>query len=1177
MAKPLFHIGYFIASIEFMNRKQRTMSLIKQLDKRILVLDGATGTALQKQNLTARDFGGEKLDGCNENLVLVRPDIIREVHDLYLKSGCDIIETNSFGGTPLVLAEYDLQDKCYEINFKSAQIAREIADEHSKLTPDKPRFVAGSMGPTTKALSVTGGISFNELLHHFCTQAKGLYDGGIDYFLLETCNDTRNIKAGLIGINKFLSEQDEKIPVAVSVTIEMMGTMLAGQTIEALITSLENVELLYIGLNCATGPELMTDHIRSLSKMANTRVACVPNAGLPDENGNYLETPQMLTDALERFVDNSWINVLGGCCGTSYEHINAISEMAASKKPRSFENNNTSRLSGLECLEITDEKRPILVGERTNSIGSKKFRNLIADKKFDEAAEIAKAQVAKGAHIIDVCLANPDSNEHDDMENFLERLIQKIKAPIMIDSTNEKVIETALTYCQGKTIINSINLENGEERYKKVIPLAKKYGAALVVGTIDDNPEQGMAFTRERKLEVAKRSHELLTKTYGVPESDIYFDALVFPCATGSEEYAGSAIETIEGLRLIKKEFPNCKNILGVSNVSFGLPLAGREVLNSVFLHHCVQAGLDLAIVNTQKIKPFSSLGEEEIKLAEDLLFNRVPDSVTAFAEHFRGKKSVKSKVESDIPLEKRISQYVLDGIKTGLHKDLDKMVETTSAIDIINGPLMDGMKEVGKLFNGNKLIVAEVLQSAEVMKAAVNHLQTNMTQGQENSKGKILLATVKGDVHDIGKNLVDIILSNNGFEVIDIGIKITSEQLIQAAREHKPDIIGLSGLLVKSAHQMTTSAEDLAKAGIQAPILVGGAALSKNFVMNKIDPAYMEGKAFYAKDAMHGLSLANRIVDKDEFHKLLKEINESKGEGPSSSEEHKSMAASKSPLSTKRSTLIRNIQNPPKAPDFEKHVMKDTPIDLIFNHINPRMLYKKHLGVGVNWVKKISENNLSELQNSPDGKKAYEIYLEVEKVKEEYKNSHLIPSAVYQYFKCYSEENSIHILNQKEQEISRLTFQRQNKPDGLCLSDYVTPKEMNVVDNFAMFVVSVGKNIRKETQKLMNDGNYLRSHILSALAIECAEAYAEIVHLQIQKMWCGQKPYSGKRYSFGHSACPELEKQKILWELLSPSESIDVKLTESMMMDPEASVSAMVFHHPDARYFNVSLSNKYM
>ncbi len=1214
------------------NRTERVERLKKELSERILVLDGAMGTSLQARDLTAADFGGAEYEGCNENLVLTRPDVIQSIHESYLEVGADIVETNTFGSTPLVLAEYNLAHKAYEINVKAAQLARQAADKFSKpplsLTLPlqgggnqkefplprgegvggrvKPRFVAGSMGPTTKALSVTGGVTFEELIENFYRQAKGLYEGGVDFFLLETCQDTRNIKAGILGIQKFLSEVKEPLPIAVSVTIEPMGTLLAGQTIDALAASLAHVDLLYIGLNCATGPEFMTDHLRTLSGFTKSRVACVPNAGLPDENGKYLETPEMIARVLDRFIQAGWINLVGGCCGTTPAHIKALSELVKGKTPRVANIQNRSFLSGIDYLEITDEMRPVIVGERTNVIGSRKFKTLIAEGKYEEGAEIARAQVKNGAQIIDICMADPDRDEEADMKNFLEHVIKKVKAPLMFDSTDAKVFELALPYSQGKAILNSINLEDGEERFEKVVPLAKKYGAALVVGLIDEDKAQGMGVTRERKLEIAKRSYKLLTEKYGVEPEDIYWDCLVFPVGTGDANYMGSAVETIEGIRLVKQEFPRTKTILGVSNVSFGLPPAGREVLNAVYLYHCVQSGLDLAIVNAEKLERYPSIPEEERKLSEDLLWNRGEDPIAAFAAYFRQKQPKAKKDLKTLPLDERLALYILEGSKDGLKEDLDEALKNSKPLEIINGPLMKGMDEVGRLFNKNELIVAEVLQSAEAMKAAVAHLEPHMDKASSASRGKVILATVKGDVHDIGKNLVDIILSNNGFEVINLGIKIPPEQLIAAVQEHNPDIIGLSGLLVKSAQQMVITADDLTKAGVKIPMLVGGAALSRNFTDQKIARVY-GGAVAYAGDAMDGLELAKKILDPKEFEKLKQLISER--QKAVKKEEGKKEEIKKE--SEERSPSIQILSEIPTPPDFERHVIRNTPVDHIWPFINPLMLYGRHLGMKGKLIKQIVEANApSPLIPLPRGegvggrvtseefKKAIEIYETMEVLKERCRREFLKPKAVYQFFKATSQGNKIFLLDEKEKQVAEFKFPRQTRDKELCLADYISPLpnplktspsplagegrgEGVLFDNLCLFVVTAGTGIREKAEDLKQKGEYLKSHALQALALETAEAYAEYLHSRIRNMWGFPDPldmkmierfqakYHGKRYSPGYPACPHLEDQKIIFDLLKPEE-IGIELTEGFMMEPEASVSAMVFHHPGATYFGV-------
>ncbi len=1161
---------------------ERVADLLETLERRVLVLDGAMGTLLQGKNLRAADFGGAELEGCNENLVLTRPDVIESIHRAYFLAGADVTETNTFGATPLVLAEYGLGHKAHEINVRAAQLARSAATALER--PGKRLFVAGSIGPTTRAISVTGGVTFEELVDNFRVQTLGLLEGGCDYLLVETAQDTRNVKAALIGIEEAFAKAgpSARIPIAVSGTIEPMGTMLAGQSVEALAASLEHVELLYLGLNCATGPEFMTDHLRSLSAHARFRTGCVPNAGLPDENGHYLETPQMLARALARFCDEGWLNVVGGCCGTHAGHIEAMAAAVREKKPRTFRAPPRSTLSGVDYLEVTDEVRPVIVGERTNVIGSKKFKELIVAGGYDEAAEIARAQVKRAAQVIDVCLANPDRDELDDMERFLDQAIRKVRVPLMIDSTDEKVIARALTYSQGKAIINSVNLEDGEERFEHVVPLARKFGAALVVGCID---ETGMAVTRQRKLEVAERSFELLTKQWGMAPEDLYFDPLVFPCASGDVQYKGSAVETIEGVRLIKQRFPMCRTVLGISNVSFGLPTAGREVLNSVFLYHCVQAGLDMALVNSEKLERYPSLHAEDRRLSEDLLFDRGPDPITPFAAHFREKKP-KAKAASSLPLEERLARYIIEGSKDGLTADLDLALLKTPPLEIINGPLMKGMDEVGRLFAQNELIVAEVLQSAEAMKAAVSHLEPHMQKKDTASRGKIILATVKGDVHDIGKNLVEIILANNGFQVVNLGIKVPPEKLVEAVREHKPDVIGLSGLLVKSAHQMVSTAEDLSRAGVSLPMLVGGAALSRNFVDRQIAPAY-DGTVAYAQDAMSGLELAKQIVDPKALPKLEEQLADRRAQLA------KEDAARPKPTATGnvvkgRSKEIDTLpqEKIPQPPDWERHVIPAGSLDQIWRFVNPVMLYGRHFGVKGSAARQLDGPGEAALRETADGRKALELKERLDALKAELRGV-MKARSVFQFFKAGSEPdgNAVRLYDGRTGELrARFDFLRQNRPEGLCLSDFVAPLEADGTprDNVALFVTTAGEGIRALADASKAAGDFLKMHAIQALALETAEAYAELLHSQLRSMWGFpdapqmtmlerfRAEYTGKRYSFGYPACPRLEDQEGLFAALRP-EDIGVQLTDGFMMEPEASVSALVLHHPQAHYFSVT------
>ena len=1181
-------------------RQTRRQALEDALGTRILVLDGAMGTMLQQHHLTADDFGGPVLEGCNEILVATRPDVIAGIHRAYYEAGSDVVETNSFQSSRIVLAEYGIADRSYELSFKAAELARQAAEEFS--TPGRPRFVAGSMGPTTKAISLGGGVTFPELVASYYEHSKGLLEGGADILLLETCNDTRTVKAGLLAIDRLGRELDYPIPTIVSGTIEQMGTMLAGQTADAFYVSISHAPLLAVGLNCATGPEFMTDHIRSIHELAGTRVSCYPNAGLPDaDTGQYLETPTSLAAQLERFIDHGWLNIVGGCCGTRPDHIRAIAQMAEGKKLRQAKpSQHRTYFSGIEAVEAEESNRPLIVGERTNVIGSRLFKKMIAEEKWEEATEIARWQIRNGAHVVDVCLQSSDRDELNDIPVFYEKLIRKIKAPIMIDTTDPRSVELSLTYCQGKSIINSINLEDGEEKFERICPLARAYGAALVVGCIDEDKLQAQAFTRERKLAVAERSVHLLTTKYGVPPEDIIIDPLVFPCATGDENYIGGAVETIESIRLIKEKVPYVKTVLGISNISFGLPAAAREVVNSVFLYYCTKAGLDLAIVNSEKLERFASIPEQERRLAEALLFNTPPVNVPtdhpnaavleavpedwrqqsrdqkiavnqfhigAISEHFRGATGRQKKKAADLPLDERLANYIIEGTKDGLIPDLDrKLQEGMAPLDIVNGPLMTGMSEVGRLFNNNELIVAEVLQSAEAMKAAVNHLEQFMEKADSSTRGKIVLATVKGDVHDIGKNLVEIILSNNGYQVVNLGIKVPPEDLIKAFQQHKPDAIGLSGLLVKSAQQMVTTAGDLKDAGIHVPLLVGGAALSEKFTKTKIAPSY-SAPTLYAKDAMTGLRLMNEITDPGLREQVL-----SQHVFRDVPEETVAPERPAIPSGAVRSPKVRTSIPIPPAPYVDRKIRAIHNLADVWSYINPFMLYGRHLGFKGNFEKLLTDRD----------PKALELFHNMEDVKRE-AATFMKARAVWQFFEIERDENALQLFAPgSDSPIETFRFGRQAKSDGLCLSDYALDPQDGHRDHMALFVVTAGEGIIEHSEDAKQRGEYFKAHALQALGIETAEACAEWLHRRIREDWGFPDPpsmtmqerftsrYRGKRYSFGYPACPNLEDQTKLWRLLRPEE-IGVNLTEGFMMEPEASVSALVFHHPDCAYFSAA------
>ena len=921
----------------------------------------------------------------------------------------------------------------------------------------------------------------------------------------------------------------------------------------------------------------MTDHLRSLAALTQFRTSVWPNAGLPgrgrplprvaaaDGRGARALRRQRLAEHHRRLLRHD---------------VRAHARLrrdGRGQAPRVPARHSRAIFSGIDFVEATDENRPLIIGERTNEVGSRKFKRLISDEKYEEASDIARRQVKGGAQIIDVNLQNADRDELHDVDRFYDLLNRKVRAPIMIDTTDPVALERALTYCQGKSIINSVNLEDGLEKFERVAPLARTYGAALVVGCIDEDKQQAQAITRERKRDIAVRSWQLLTERYGIRAGDIIFDPLVFPCATGDENYRGSAIETIEGIRLIKQALPDAKTVLGISNVSFGLPEAGREVLNSVFLYHCTKAGLDIAIVNAEKLERYASIPEDERKLAEDLLYDRGDDPVAAYAAHFRGATARKKKDVATLPLDERLANYIIEGTKDGLVADLELKRKEAAPLDIINGPLMKGMDEVGRLFNANELIVAEVLQSAEAMKAAVSHLERFMEKSATGARGKLLLATVKGDVHDIGKNLVDIIVSNNGYDVVNLGIKVPPEALIEAVHQHRPDAIGLSGLLVKSAQQMVITADDLRDAGIDAPLLVGGAALSDRFTRTRIAPAY-DGTVVYCRDAMNGLDTLNRLMDPDARKQLEADLLEKQ-----LADKIATPAGERHPETEQRSAKIRLDVPIPPVPDLERHVEAACDLDEIWSYVNPQMLYGHHLGF---------RGRFSEALEAGDVK-AVELEKKIEAVKQECRDGAMHVRAVWQFFEAEAEGNALYVFEPGgAAPIETFRFPRQRKPDGMSLPDLVLPcaarsdgASAPPRDHIALFVTTSGEGIAERAAQAKAAGEYLHSYALMALALETAEAAAEWLHARLRALWgfpddaslprkeLFQAHYRGKRYSFGYPACPDLEQQVRLFRLLRPEE-IGACLTEGFMMEPEATVSALVFHHPDAAYFSAGVED---
>ncbi len=1177
-----------------LNRKQdrnNKDTLERLIKERILVTDGSTGTALEWMNPTANDFGGEEFIGCNEMLNRHAPEKVIQLHRHYIEAGSDLIFTNSFNGSQVVLKEYDISEHARELACRSAQLAQQAVSEYAS---EKRIFVTGSMGPGTKTITVTGGITFDEVSDAYRTYASGLLEGGADILLIETQQDTLNLKAALLGIEAAQKDLNREAPVSVSVTIESNGTMLAGQNIEALYHSICHFDLLSIGLNCATGPAAMTDHLRTLARISRFPVSVWPNAGLPDHDGKYSDTPEIFSSVIERFAREGFVNIVGGCCGTSDRHISAVCAITRGIPPRvPVENGRFPALAGAEAMVVEEDNRPVYIGERTNTIGSRRFKRLISEEKWDTAAEIGRKQVKKGAMVIDLCVANPDRDEQGDFKEILRPLQRKVRVPVMMDTTDSKVVETGLKRIGGKPAINSVNLEDGGKRLREVAELAQKYGASLVCGVIDEDPEQGMATTVDRKLEIAIRIHAILTTEFGIPESDIIFDPLVFPAATGDPAYLGTAEATIEGTRKIKERFQNCLTLLGISNVSFGLPPAGREVVNSVFLYKCTKAGLDLAIVNTQGLKRYPTISEEDRQLAENLLFIGDNKSIVDFTARFRDVKTTSSEdAWAGLTTHEKVARAVVEANREGLEDNLVELLETMSPLELINGPLMTGMDEVGSLFGDNRLIVAEVLESAEVMKTAVDFIRPYFPPGQTQAmKGKMLLATVKGDVHDIGKNLVDMILSNNGFEIINLGIKVPPPTLIDAVAEHNPTMIGLSGLLVRSAHQMVATAEDLRAAGVTVPMLVGGAALTRKFVETKIAPAY-KAPTFYASDAMQGLTLANQIIEPKKLNELAS-LQQAKLKKTTSKTKPESVN-SKAPAEAISPTWIET--DVPEPSDYEEHILTDIPFDEVFNLINPQMLLGKHLGV----------KKLKARMKDPDDAKLIELQSRIKAVTRETREDGILePRAIYRWFPASPDTDKIKVKIPGSIDTVSFNFPREKGDSGTCAADWIRPQilshnlveeELNIVedpvldfpgqpdgsgDSIGIFVTTSGADTIDRAAKMREEGRLLDSMILQAVAIELAEATAEWVHIRMRRDWGFPDPsnadldyqfktkYRGIRLSFGYPACPDLEDQRPLFALLKP-ERIGVTLTDGLMMSPESSVSAVVFQHPEGKYYAV-------
>ncbi|HXZ80498.1 MAG TPA: methionine synthase [Terriglobales bacterium] len=1162
---------------------------LKAVNERVVIFDGATGTSIQQRHPSVDDFWGK--EGCNELLVLSRPDIIRDIHASFFTVGCDVVETNTFGATRIVLGEYQLQDRVAEINRAAVKLAREVADGFS--SNGNRRFVAGSVGPTTKLPSL-GHITFDDMVAAYVEQAVALLEGGVDLLLVETCQDLLQAKAGVVAMFDAMEKAGRRVPVQVQVTLEATGTMLLGTEIGAALTALEPYDVDIIGMNCATGPREMNDAVRHLSLYSPKHISVLPNAGLPHNEGGhavYKLQPAELAEFHRHFVKDYGVRVVGGCCGTTDKHLRAVVEAVSGLEPALREVKLAGAASSAySSVPLDLEPKPLIVAEEMNTTTRMEhFRNLVRGGKYDDILALAKHLVNDGSHMLDVCCAIVGEDENGYMDRVMEKIATRVPAPVLVDSTEANVIETALKRMPGKAIINSINLEDGEKRTAKVLPMAKRYGAAVIALTID---EQGMALSADRKVAIAKRIFELATTKYGIRAVDLIFDALTLPISTGQEDYRTAGIETLNAVRRIKQELPEVKTILGVSNISFGLAVYPRRVLNSVFLDEAVKNGLDIAIVNYSKIYPLYKVPEVEVELARKLIYHDTSDGdpLQKYMQHFAGKEKVEEGPQTPVEqltLEDRLKFCIIHGEKSlgngsgkqTLEEILEEGLKNYSPLDLINNVLLDGMRTVGDLFGARKMQLPSVLDSAAVMKQAVSYLEPKMEKTEGAEKGIIVLATVKGDVHDIGKNLVDIILSNNGYKVVNLGIKQPAETIIHAAREHDADAIGLSGLLVKSTLEMKYVIQDLQLQGLDYPVICGGAALTRKYVEDDLRREY-SGAVFYANDAFDGLHVMDDLTQSEEKRavrlgegKRVVEFARSAGVGVSSG----SVAVAEAPPATpaERSPAVGPAPNIPQPPFYGVRVRKDYDLRQIFGYINETALFKNQ------WqLKTASQEDYARLVQEKFRGVLAEVQAEViEKAWYE-------PKAVYGFFPCQSEGNDVIVYDPEfhgsppGRELLRFTFPRQREGRRLCISDFFLPRGSAQMDVLGMSLVTIGRRASDETQKLFQSGEYTRYLYHHGLSVETAEALAEYVHKQIREELgiAGEdsprvndlfhQKYRGSRYSFGYPACPNLEDQTKLFQLLKPEENVGVRLTSGFLLDPEQSTSAIIVHHPAAKYF---------
>ncbi|MEV5345036.1 methionine synthase [Streptomyces achromogenes] len=1157
--------------------RARVSALREALATRVVVADGAMGTMLQAQEPTLEDF--ENLEGCNEILNLTRPDIVRSVHEAYFAVGVDCVETNTFGANHSALGEYDISDRVYELSQAGARVARETADEFSA-RDGRPRWVLGSMGPGTK-LPTLGHAPYATLRDAYQRNAEGLLAGGADALLVETTQDLLQTKSAVLGARRGIEALGLDVPVIVSVTVETTGTMLLGSEIGAALTALEPLGIDMIGLNCATGPAEMSEHLRYLARNARVPLSCMPNAGLPvlgKDGAHYPLTAPELADAQETFVREYGLSLVGGCCGTTPEHLRQVVERVRGVTPPERDPRPEPGAASLyQSVPFRQDTSYLAIGERTNANGSKKFREAMLEGRWDDCVEMAREQIREGAHMLDLCVDYVGRDGVADMEELAGRFATASTLPIVLDSTEVDVIRAGLEKLGGRAVINSVNYEDGDgpdSRFTQVTRLAREHGAALIALTID---EEGQARTPEKKVEIAERLIADLTGNWGIREEDILIDTLTFTICTGQEESRKDGIATIEAIRELKRRHPAVQTTLGLSNISFGLNPAARILLNSVFLDECVKAGLDSAIVHASKILPIARFSEEEVTTALDLIYDRRSegyDPLQKLMQLFEGAtakslKAGKAEELAALPLEERLKRRIIDGERNGLEADLDAALADRPALDIVNDTLLDGMKVVGDLFGSGQMQLPFVLQSAEVMKTAVAYLEPHMEKSDAEGKGTIVLATVRGDVHDIGKNLVDIILSNNGYNVVNLGIKQPVSAILEAAEEHRADVIGMSGLLVKSTVIMKENLEELNQRGLAArfPVILGGAALTRAYVEQDLHEIY-EGEVRYARDAFEGLHLMDALigVKRGVPGAKLPELRQRRVRATAGAqvEEKPEQGAVRSDVAT---------DNPVPAPPFwDTRIVKGIQLKEYASWLDEGALFKGQWGLK---QARTGEGPTYEELVESEGRPRLRGLLD------RLQTDNLLEAAVvYGYFPCVSKDDDLIILDEHGNERTRFTFPRQRRGRRLCLADFFRPQESGETDVVGFQVVTVGSRIGEETAKLFEANAYRDYLELHGLSVQLAEALAEYWHARVRAElgFGGEDPadmqdmfalkYRGARFSLGYGACPDLEDRAKIADLLRP-ERIGVHLSEEFQLHPEQSTDAIVIHHPEAKYFN--------